>query len=366
MASISIRGLVKRFGAVTAVDNLSIDIADKEFVSLLGPSGCGKTTTLQMLAGFLQPDEGMIHVDDQLVSSAGSMLPPERREMGMVFQDYAVWPHKSVFENVAFGLQVRRRPSKEIAERVAEILETVGLAGLDGRYPGELSGGQQQRVALARALVIRPKILLLDEPLSNLDARLRDRMRDELAGLQRRVGITFVYVTHDQTEALRLSDRIVVMNQGKLQQLGVPRDIYERPANRFVAGFMGKVNLLPGTVTGVAGDMATVELASGGRVTAPCEGDVRQGQGVNLSVRPENLAVQPPGSDGAAMGGTVVDVGYVGRNITYVVDVGGLEVHADVHPDVQFAAGSEVALSIVGRCVVFPAGDGDDAGDEIE
>ena len=353
MAGIRIRGLTKRFGSVTAVNDLSIDIADKEFVSLLGPSGCGKTTTLQMLAGFLQPDAGTIHVDDQLVSSAASMLPPEKREMGMVFQDYAVWPHKSVFENVAFGLQVRRLATRVIADRVAEVLDTVGLAGLDARYPGELSGGQQQRVALARALVIRPRILLLDEPLSNLDARLRDRMRDELAGLQRRVGITFVYVTHDQTEALRLSDRIVVMNHGNLQQLGPPREIYEQPANGFVASFMGKVNLLHGTVVEADGDMTVVELAGGGRVRAFGQAHARTGEAVQVSVRPEDIAVRPAGTAAAVLSGTVLDIGYLGRNVTYIVDAAGTEVHADVRPDVQFPVGSGVALEVVGRCALL-------------
>ena len=220
MAGISIERVSKRYGAVAAVRDLSLEVRDREFVTLLGPSGCGKTTLLRLIAGFLAPDAGIIRVDGLTLSSTRAVVPPERRGMGMVFQNYAIWPHKTVYENVAFGLEVRRVPRAEARERVARVLELVNLAGLERRFPSELSGGQQQRVALARSLVVEPSILLLDEPLSNLDAKLRERMRWELKELQRRTGITFVYVTHDQAEAMALSDRIAVMHGGELLQDG--------------------------------------------------------------------------------------------------------------------------------------------------
>src|SRR5262245_2008645 len=245
MAAISIERVSKRYGAVAAVRALSLEVYAREFVTLLGPSGCGKTTLLRLIAGFMAPDDGVIRVDGLAISTVDAVVPPERRGMGMVFQNYAIWPHKTVYENVAFGLEVRRVAPKTARERVARVLELVNLAGLEPRFPSELSGGQQQRVALARSLVVEPKILLLDEPLSNLDAKLRERMRWELKELQRRTGITFVYVTHDQAEAMALSDRIAVLHAGVLLQEGPPRDVYARPASVEVADFMGLVNLLP-------------------------------------------------------------------------------------------------------------------------
>ena len=250
MAAITIRGLSKRFGAresdVAAVDDLDLDIKDNTFVTLLGPSGCGKTTTLRLIAGYITPDKGTIEIDGRLLSSPTAVVSPEARGMGMVFQNYAVWPHKTVFENVVFGLKLRRVPAPAAKKQVEDTLGLVNLTGLQGRYPNELSGGQQQRVALARSLVVEPSILLLDEPLSNLDAKLRERMRSELKELQRRTGITFVYVTHDQAEALALSDHVAVMSGGRLQQYGTPFEVYAHPANRMVADFMGLVNLVPG------------------------------------------------------------------------------------------------------------------------
>src|SRR5687768_1727417 len=255
MAGITIKGLSKHFSSrdtdVAAVSDLDLAIKDNQFVTLLGPSGCGKTTTLRLIAGYITPDAGTIHVDERLVSSPSSVTPPDARGMGMVFQNYAVWPHKTVYENVVFGLKIRKTPAAEAKRKVADILAQVNLTGLEQRYPNELSGGQQQRVALARSLVVEPGILLLDEPLSNLDAKLRERMRGELKQLQRRTGITFVYVTHDQSEALALSDQIAVIHEGRLQQYGEPHEVYARPANRIVADFMGLVNLLPGRVESV-------------------------------------------------------------------------------------------------------------------
>src|SRR5436309_9053698 len=229
MAGITIRGLSKSFGAkadIAAVADIDLDIRDNSFVTLLGPSGCGKTTTLRLIAGYLVPDAGTIEVDGRAISSPSSVVSPEARGMGMVFQNYAIWPHKTVYENVVFGLKLRKVPASEAKKKVEDALALVNLVGLGGRYPSELSGGQQQRVALARSLVVEPDILLLDEPLSNLDAKLRERMRSELKELQRRTGITFVYVTHDQAEALALSDAIAVMHAGRVQQFGTPFDVY--------------------------------------------------------------------------------------------------------------------------------------------
>jgi iron(III) transport system ATP-binding protein len=252
MAGITIKGLSKSFGGgdekFAAVSELDLVVANNQFVTLLGPSGCGKTTTLRLIAGYIVPDAGTIALDERLVSAPGNVVPPESRGMGMVFQNYAVWPHKTVYENVVFGLKLRKTPAAETKRKMEETLALVNLTGLEQRYPNELSGGQQQRVALARSLVVEPEILLLDEPLSNLDAKLRERMRGELKQLQRRTGITFVYVTHDQAEALALSDMIAVMHGGRLQQYGSPYEVYARPANRIVAYFMGLVNLVPGRV----------------------------------------------------------------------------------------------------------------------
>src|SRR5262249_30541715 len=237
MASIQVDRVTKRFGAVRAVQQLTLDIRDREFVTLLGPSGCGKTTLLRLIAGFGAPDEGEIRAGGRTLSTSAPVVPPERRGMGMVFQNYAVWPHRTVYQNVAFGLRVRRVGRAETETRVRAALAMVNLSGLESRYPGQLSGGQQQRVALARSLVVEPGILLLDEPLSNLDAKLRERMRWELKELQRRTGITFVYVTHDQSEAMALSDRIAVMHQGVVLQVGTPREVYTQPSSKTVADF---------------------------------------------------------------------------------------------------------------------------------
>src|SRR5690242_9186981 len=293
MAGIRIQNLSKHYGAraeLAAIADLDLDIKDNQFVTLLGPSGCGKTTTLRLIAGYLVPDLGSIYIGDRLVSAPGKVVPPEERGMGMVFQNYAVWPHKTVFENVAFGLRVRNVAKDEARRRVAKVLELVNLTGFEQRYPNELSGGQQQRVALARSLVVEPEILLLDEPLSNLDAKLRERMRWELKALQRRTGITFVYVTHDQAEALALSDQIAVMHQGRLQQFGTPREVYARPANRVVADFMGLVNLLPGKISGtdtvVAGPL-TLRL--------PLPSELRVGDAVDLAIRPESIRLGTEG-----------------------------------------------------------------------
>src|SRR6266853_3659230 len=287
MAGITIRGLSKSFdardGEVAAVADVELEIKDNSFVTLLGPSGCGKTTTLRLIAGYIVPDTGTIEINGRVLSSPSGVVSPEARGMGMVFQNYAIWPHKTVFENVVFGLKLRKVPAAEARKQVTEALALVNLSGLEARYPNELSGGQQQRVALARSLVVEPDILLLDEPLSNLDAKLRERMRTELKELQRRTGITFVYVTHDQAEALALSDHIAVMHSGKLQQYGTPQDVYAKPANRVVADFMGLVNLVPARVIGPG----TIVAAGGLKLLVSLPAGT--GDDVEVAIRPENI-----------------------------------------------------------------------------
>ena len=330
MASIAIKGLTKTFAAgddaSAAVANLDLDIKDNQFVTLLGPSGCGKTTTLRMIAGYIVPDAGTIHVNGRLLSAPGNVVPPDQRGMGMVFQNYAVWPHKTVFENVVFGLKVRRTARAEAKKKVGDALALVNLTGLEARYPNELSGGQQQRVALARSLVVEPEILLLDEPLSNLDAKLREQMRVELKRLQRRTGITFVYVTHDQAEALALSDQVAVIHGGRLQQYGTPRDVYARPANRVVADFMGLVNLLPATVTG-----SNMIETGGLKLKVALPDGIQPGEKVEVSIRPENIHLNAAGNGVPA---TISERTFLGNISEYYASLDcGPTLRVQTHPD---------------------------------
>ena len=311
--------VTKRFGDQVAVDGITLDVTDGEFFTLLGPSGCGKTTTLRMIGGFEQPSSGTIELQGHDVTN----LPPYERDVNTVFQSYALFPHLSIFENVAFGLRRKHVKGDEVKQRVGEALELVQLVGYESRKPGQLSGGQAQRVALARALVNRPAVLLLDEPLGALDLKLRKQMGIELKRIQREVGITFVYVTHDQEEAMTMSDRIAVMNKGRYEQLAGPETLYERPATRFVAGFVGASNLLEGRV-GSDGDMWTVTLPSGAVVRAPKSlGDI--GNAGAIGVRPEKLALLEPGQEsrGNRLDGVVVDTSYLGVITQYVVEGDG-------------------------------------------
>jgi iron(III) transport system ATP-binding protein len=365
MAGIVIRGLSKRFGAAapslpfrasgggeggsTAVEALDLDIKDNQFVTLLGPSGCGKTTTLRLIAGYITPDAGTIEVAGSLMSSPAMVVPPQERGMGMVFQNYAVWPHKTVFQNVVFGLRLRKLARAQARAKVEDMLALVNLAGLGSRYPAELSGGQQQRVALARSLVVEPGILLLDEPLSNLDAKLRERMRGELKELQRRTGITFVYVTHDQAEALALSDQVAVMSGGRLQQYGTPSEVYARPANRMVADFMGLLNLLPGRVRDMKGGIANIELAADLVVAVPCSDALAVGGRVEVAVRPENIRLSPPQGAPASAIAKVTSHVFLGNLGEYQVALAwGPVLRVQTHPLQHFAVGDEVAVEIDG------------------
>jgi iron(III) transport system ATP-binding protein len=336
--------LSKRFGAVMAVDDVSFAVDEGELITLLGPSGCGKTTTLRMLAGLERPDAGEVQVSDRLLSSAERriFLPPERRGIGMVFQSYAVWPHMSVFENVAFPLHARGVSSAERRRRAMAALETVGLAGFADRPAPQLSGGQQQRVALARAIVSDPAVLLLDEPFSNLDARLRDEMRLELRGLQRRLGVTSVFVTHDQTEAMMLSDRVLVMNAGRVEQEGTPREVYESPRSQFVMDFLGQVSHLPAVVCRRLDGAVAVRVQDGPEVVVPA-GDVSEGEPVLLAFRSADVHLSDP--DHASWDGTVASVVYVGGREEYLISIGSATVRAERGP-ARLAAGTRVGVSV--------------------
>ncbi len=311
--------VVKKFGDVAAVDHINLEVHDGEFFSLLGPSGCGKTTTLRMIGGFEEPTSGLIELDGQDVT----WLPPYRRNVNTVFQNYALFPHLTIFENVAFGLRRRKAKDSEIKARVSEMLALVELAGFEKRKPTQISGGQAQRVALARALINRPGVLLLDEPLGALDLKLRKQMQLELKRIQQEVGITFIYVTHDQEEAMTMSDRIAVMNRGHYEQLADPETLYERPTTRFVAGFLGISNLLRGTVIEKAERHAAVRLLDDTVVRIPV-GAVNGATGIEVGVRPEKIrmyAIDVAAPEGLnVLTGTVRDASYVGVSTQYVVE----------------------------------------------
>lgn len=331
-AAVSLRGISKFFDDVTAVDNVDLDIADGEFFALLGPSGCGKTTTLRMVAGLELPSAGSLQIFGEEVGS----LPPNKRPVNTVFQNYALFPHMSVADNVAFGLRMRKVPKSEISTRVQEAISLVRMSGMEGRRPNQLSGGQQQRVALARALVNRPKVLLLDEPLAALDLKLRQEMQFELKQLQREVGITFVFVTHDQEEALALSDRLGVMNDGRLLQVGTPEEMYDAPVDRFVADFIGRSNFLKGTLE----SPDVVCLTNGQRINVPAVDAVTVGDEVQVSLRPERVMIcdVDTAPDGVArLSGIVDSETFLGNSVVYRVtlDWMTIEVETDHRPDLE-------------------------------
>jgi spermidine/putrescine transport system ATP-binding protein len=347
--AIELAGVRKEFHAhgevVTAVQDVDLAIRQGEFFSMLGPSGCGKTTTMRMIAGFEDCTAGLVYLYGKNVTG----VPPNRRDVNMVFQSYALFPHMNVFENVAFGLRRRKVPGDLITSRVHEMLEIVGLRGREKRRPRELSGGQQQRVALARALVNGPRALLLDEPLGALDLKLRQAMQVELKRIQREVGITFVYVTHDQGEALTMSDRIAVMNDGVVEQLGSPRDIYEHPATRFVAGFIGTSNLLTGKVSEVSGGRAVIEAGPAERIIVPLGRLVLSpGDDIEVTVRPEKigLSLAQPDEAGCALRGRVSEVVYLGTATTFNVTT---STGAEVVVFIQNAASAQSVVAAVHR-----------------
>ena len=342
MSGLELTGVTKKFGAQTAVDALSLTVADGMLVSLLGPSGCGKTTTLRLVSGFAVPDGGTIKVGGRIISSAGQVVPPERREMSMIFQSYALWPHLTVAENVAYGLKLRRLPRADTDRRVGAMLETMQLSPYAERYPAELSGGQQQRVGLARALVVEPKILLLDEPLSNLDANLREEMRHEIRRLHDRFLYTTLYVTHDQAEAMTTSDIIAVMRAGKIEQLGSPDDIYERPHSEFVARFIGSTNIFRGTR---AGD----RLAQCDGLTLACAaGNFCDNGTAIVSIRPHciRLGAPDPTPEKNRAAGVVERAVYLGAQRHYLVALeSGPRVQVLTQADISAKVGERVGLT---------------------
>ncbi len=346
MTEVKLVNLTKKFGDVVAVDHINLHIRDKEFMTLLGPSGCGKTTTLRMIAGLEIPTEGEIYLGDWLVSAPakGVYVPPEKRNIGMVFQNYAVWPHMTVFDNVAYPLKIKKVPKDEIRRKVMEVLELVRLKGLENRYPHQLSGGQQQRVALARALVMEPEVLLLDEPLSNLDAKLREEMRFEVKDLQRKIGVTIVYVTHDQAEAMAMSDRIAVMNQGRIHQVGTPLEIYTRPADAFVAGFIGLANFIKFDDVKIEGDKAEVTLFNGS-IKLNCAPPLKRSSKLILMVRPSEIDILK-NSQPNTVEGVVKRATFLGDIVDYLVQVGDQEIRVQTRQTMLFNIEEKVYLKI--------------------
>lgn len=339
----------KKFGDAVVVDDISFTVAPGEFFTLLGPSGCGKTTTLRLLAGLETPDGGEIELDGRCLAAParGIYVPPDKRHVGMMFQSYAIWPHLTVFENVAFPLRVRREPSASIRKRVLETLEIVGLAGLEQRGATQLSGGQQQRVALARAIVYTPKLLLLDEPLSNLDVKLREQMRTELRALQQRLNLAVVYVTHDQAEAMSLSDRIAMFNKGKLEQVGSPSDIYERPSTRFVGDFLGRTVIVRGTMRRDAGQN-WIDVEGSGRiaVASTLNGQFSEGQSLRILSRPEDISLLPMGEPAPnQVSGKVERVTYMGDHLEYTISAGGRSLVLPATKKQNYPVGSNIRLA---------------------
>jgi putative spermidine/putrescine transport system ATP-binding protein len=339
MTEVSILSLVKRYGDHAAVDDITLKVKQGEFVSLLGPSGCGKTTTLKCLAGFEAADDGRILFDGQDIAH----LPPERRDIGMVFQNYALFPHMSVEQNLAFGLEMRKVSRSEITRRVGAALELVQLFGLGKRYPRELSGGQQQRVALARALVIEPKILLLDEPLANLDAKLRDEMRTFIRELQQRVGITTIYVTHDQAEAMTMSDTVVVMFAGRIAQAADPETIYDRPANRAVAAFVGQANILSCTAPDPAGGTSGLKTA-GGAIPIPNTLSNEKFTTIDIMARPEAIRIVEASAPQTHLTGRVVGRYFHGAFVDYRIALADTVLAVQAVPPARFGVGEMVGL----------------------
>jgi ABC-type Fe3+/spermidine/putrescine transport system ATPase subunit len=353
---LALQGLSKRYGAVTALREVSADIRRGELVSFVGPSGCGKTTLLRLVGGFIRPDGGRILLEGEDITP----LPPNLRATAMVFQNYALFPHLSVAENIGYGLAVRRRPRNEIARRVAELLTLVQLEGCGDRLPGQLSGGQQQRVALARALSLTPKVLLLDEPLSNLDANLRLQMRVEITRLQRELRQTVVFVTHDQEEAMSISDRIVVMEAGRILQMGTPAEIYERPASRFVARFVGAANFLEGILKNGTPGEARVATPLGSLRLARSPHGPAAGERVSVLLRPEAIRLDPAEtvSGPNRFAGTLVDAMYGGAQVRYTVAVGDILLAVDL-PDPRhapaYAPGDRVTVTLPDDPHLLPA-----------
>lgn len=359
MAFIKIENLFKKFGRLVAVNHVFLEVKKGEILTLLGPSGCGKTTTLRCIAGLEKPDEGDVCIDGQPMFSRG-FVPPSQRGIGMVFQNYAVWPHLRVFDNVAYGLKLQKLPRSVIQQKVKEILEAVGLGGLEKRYPSQLSGGQQQRVSLARALVRNPKVLLLDEPLSNLDAKLREKMRFEIKSIVRRMNITAVYVTHDQAEAMVLSDRIAVMESGNIVQVARPEEIYKKPANRFVADFVGTTNFIPGEIARVEkeGNWLRIRTEMGQEIRSSVfdSAIAASGQKVYVSIRPEDIEIapEPTALSENVVKGRIEHRAYLGNFLYFFVNVDSTTIRVQTSYEVKKKEGEELFLYLAPeKCVAL-------------
>lgn len=353
MANVILEHVEKIYNENAVVEDFTVTVKDGEFLSFLGPSGCGKTTSLRMIAGFIEPTKGIIQIGDKMVSHPRKniMIPPENRNIGMVFQSYAVWPHMDVYKNVSYPLKLKKFSKSDIRKKVEKVLKMVHLQGMASRYPHQLSGGQQQRVALARALVMEPRVLLLDEPLSNLDAKLREAMRFELKDLQDRTEATVIYVTHDQAEAMAMSDRIVVMNNGKIHQIGTPSEIYNSPSNSFVAGFIGLTNFITCNIV----DENEIEIDAGTkqyRTKAIIPPEIEKDK-VLISVRPEDISIVTSGGN---FSGVIKRVTYLGDSIDYRVEVGEILFRVITSPKIQLREEDEVQLKI-GDVSVFELND---------
>ena len=349
MAFIEIQNLFKHFKDVVAINRIQLEISQGEMLTLLGPSGCGKTTTLRCIAGLETPEEGDIIIDGKPMLSEG-FVPSSKRGIGMVFQNYAVWPHMKVFNNIVYGLKLQKISKPDMREKAHNVLELVGLEGLEDRYPSQLSGGQQQRVALARALVTNPKVLLLDEPLSNLDAKLREELRFEIKSLVRRMGITAVYVTHDQAEAMVISDRIAVMDSGNVVQIGTPNEIYQKPANKFVADFIGTMNFIPGEILQAPENMDKIPVSTeiSERMMCRFMGDSKRspGEKVYASIRPEDVEVfeRPPGEKENLYKGTITHKAYLGNFLYFFVTIDDTMIRVQVPHYMPQEEGEEIYL----------------------
>ena len=349
--AVELRHVTLRYGLFTAVENVSLTIEKGSFVTLLGPSGCGKTTILRSLAGLVSPASGEIHIAGRQVND----IPIHKRNIGLVFQNYALFPHKNIHDNVAFGLKYREIPKADISRKVKRALDIVRLPGVEMKVPSELSGGQQQRIALARAIVIEPDVLLLDEPLSALDANLREEMRTEIKTIQREVGITTIFVTHDQEEALAMSDRIVVMNQGVVEQEGTPEDVYNAPASRFVASFLGQSNLLEGVVRSITGGKAKIALQGAADIEASAPKALKPQDQVTIIVRAQKILVGSPGKRVNIIKGTVLTSAYLGGTASYVIEAGPLRLNA-INPIAErvYREGEPVTLNFAPEdCVLL-------------
>ena len=346
MAILKVKNLSKYFGKVKAVQDVTFEAAEGKVLSLLGPSGCGKTTTLRCIAGFENPDSGEIYLDDRKIT----YVPPEKRGIGMIFQNYALWPHMTVYGNLAFGLQIRKVPKDEITKKIKKVLGMVQLEGYENRFPRQMSGGQQQRIAMARALVFEPEIMLLDEPLSNLDAQLREEMRFEFTELQRKLGITAIYVTHDQAEALVISDKIVILDQGKIVQSGSPREIYSDPKNKFVAGFIAVTSFISGSVDSLIEDKKKVVVKTNdGLVIHGFNNSFDVGQKVSVAMRMNVLKfIQDENkSDKNTVNifkGRIIQSSYLGNIIDYKIKVGNWEIRTNSDAKYNFKVGEEVTF----------------------